>query len=52
MITAVDGTSVSSAERLRAIISSHKPGDTLTLTVKRSGETKTFKVTLGSRSAS
>ena len=52
VITAVDGTSVSSAERLRAIISSHKPGDTLTLTVKRSGETKTFKVTLGSRSAS
>jgi putative serine protease PepD len=52
VITAVGGTSVSSAERLRAIISSHKPGDTLTLTVKRSGETKTFKVTLGSRSAS
>ncbi len=52
VITAVDGTSVSSAARLRAIISSHAPGDTLTLTVKRSGETKTFKVTLGSRSTS
>ena len=49
MITAVDGTAVSSARALRAIIGAHSPGDTLTLTVKRSGETKTFKVTLGTR---
>jgi putative serine protease PepD len=49
VITAVNGTAVSSAERLRAIIGAHSPGDTLTLTVKRSGETKTFKVTLGTR---
>jgi putative serine protease PepD len=51
VITAVNGTSVSSPTRLRAIISAHSPGDTLTLTVRRSGETKTFKVTLGSRSS-
>jgi putative serine protease PepD len=50
LITAVDGTSVTTAERLRAIIASHKPGDTLTLTVHRSSATKTLQVTLGSRS--
>jgi len=50
VITAVNGTTVSSASRLRAIIAAHSPGDTLTLTVNRSGATKTFKVTLGSRS--
>jgi putative serine protease PepD len=50
VITAIDATQVTSAERLRAIIASHKPGDTLELTVRRSGESKTLKVTLGSRS--
>ena len=49
VITAVDGKAVSSATSLRAIIGAHSPGDSLTLTVKRSGETKTFKVTLGTR---
>ncbi len=51
VITAVNGTAVSSSLRLRAIIAAHSPGSTLTLTVKRSGATKTFKVTLGSRSS-
>jgi putative serine protease PepD len=51
VITAVNGTAVSSATRLRAIIDAHSPGDTLTLVVKRSGETKTFKVTLGTRTS-
>jgi putative serine protease PepD len=51
VITAVNGTTVDSASRLRAIISSHSPGDSLTLTVDRSGATKTFKVTLGSRTS-
>jgi putative serine protease PepD len=50
VITAVDGTTVSSAEKLRAIIAAHQPGDSLSLTVRRSGSTKTLKVTLGSRS--
>jgi putative serine protease PepD len=51
VITAVDGTTVASATRLRAIIDSRKPGDTVTLTVQRSGSTKTFKVTLGTRTS-
>ena len=31
VITAVDGTKVTTAEKLRAIIAAHKPGDSLTL---------------------
>ena len=50
VITAVDGDAVTSAERLRAVIASHAPGDKLTLTVRRSGATKTLTATLGSRS--
>jgi putative serine protease PepD len=49
VITAVDGTTVKSAEALRAIIDSHKPGDKITVTVTRGGSSKTFSVTLGSR---
>jgi putative serine protease PepD len=50
VITAVDGTTVTSAEQLRAIIDSHQPGDKLSLTVLRNGATKTLSATLGSRS--
>ena len=50
VITSVDGTIVTSAEQLRAIIDSHQPGDKLSLTVLRGGSTKTFSATLGSRS--
>jgi putative serine protease PepD len=51
VIVAVNGTAVSSATELRAIIGAHSPGQTLTLSVHRSGETKTLKVTLGSRTS-
>jgi putative serine protease PepD len=50
VITAVDGRTVTQAEQLRAIIAGHKPGDTLTLTIRRDGATKTVHATLGSRS--
>jgi len=50
LITAVDGTSTQTAASLRAAISAHKPGDHVTLTVVRSGQTKKVTVTLGSRS--
>jgi len=50
VITAVDGTGISSPQSLRAIIAAHKPGDTIALTVRRSGSTKTLSVRLGSRS--
>jgi putative serine protease PepD len=49
VITAVDGTKVVTAEKLRAIIAGHKPGDSVTLTFKRSGSTKTVTATLGSK---
>jgi putative serine protease PepD len=50
VITAVDGSAVATPTQLRAIIESHKPGDALTLTIRRAGGTKTVHVTLGSRS--
>ena len=49
VITAVDGTTVASAEKLRAIIAGHQPGDKLTLTVKRNGSTQDLTATLGSK---
>jgi putative serine protease PepD len=49
VITAVDGTNVATAEKLRAIIAGHKPGDSVTLTVRRGGSTQTLKATLGSK---
>jgi putative serine protease PepD len=50
VVTAVDGRTITDQSQLRAIISQHKPGDTLTLTVRRDGATRTVKATLGSRS--
>jgi putative serine protease PepD len=49
VITAVDGTNVATAEKLRAIIASHKPGDKVTLTLDRGGSSKTLTATLGSK---
>jgi putative serine protease PepD len=48
-VVAVDGTTVASAEKLRAIIAGHKPGDKVTLTVKRNGSTQDLTATLGSK---
>ncbi len=50
VITSANGTKVTTAEQLRAIIDSHQPGDKLSLTVLRSGSTKTLSATLGTRS--
>ncbi|MFL5955319.1 MAG: S1C family serine protease [Gaiellaceae bacterium] len=49
VITAVDGNAVTTAEKLRAVIAGHKPGDKLTVTITRGGSPKTVDVTLGSR---
>ena len=48
VITAVDGTNVATAEKLRALIAGHKPGDAVTLTIQRGGSPKTLTATLGS----
>ncbi len=50
VITAVNDAAVTSPEQLRTIVAAHKPGDVLTVEVRRSGQTKTLRVTLGSRS--
>jgi putative serine protease PepD len=49
VITAVDGKAITSSQQLRAVIAAHKPGDAITLTLRRDGSMKTLKVTLGSR---
>jgi S1-C subfamily serine protease len=48
VITAIDGTKVTSANQLIAQIRTKKPGDQISLTVVRGGNTQTVSVTLGS----
>lgn len=52
VLTAVDGKATTSASALRATIEGYKPGDKVTLTVRRNGATKSISVTLGTRPAS
>jgi S1-C subfamily serine protease len=47
VITKVDGQSLKDDSALAKIIHTHKPGDTLTLTVLRGSQELTMKVTLG-----
>lgn len=50
VLTAVDGSKLAGSIQLRALIDAHKPGDTITVTLRRGSATKTLTVTLGSRS--
>ncbi len=52
VITSIDGTAVTTADQLRAIIDSHQPGDTVTLSVTRGGQSRTVSATLGTRTTS
>jgi len=52
VITAVNGTSVASVNQFVATIANYAPGNTVTLTVNRGGETKSIKLTLGAQPAS
>ncbi|HEV8250598.1 MAG TPA: trypsin-like peptidase domain-containing protein [Gaiellaceae bacterium] len=52
VVTEVDGNSIESADDLRLAVENHKPGDSLHLTVKRDGDTKSITVELGTRPAS
>jgi putative serine protease PepD len=52
IITAVDGQHVTSVNQFVAAIANYAPGDTVTLTVNRSGSTKSIKLTLGAQPAS
>ena len=49
VVTAVDDQKVSSSDQLRELIDAHNPGDSVTLTVSRNGDTKSLKVVLGTR---
>jgi S1-C subfamily serine protease len=52
IITAVNGTPVASVNQFVAAIANYAPGDTVTLTINRGGQTMTVKLTLGSQPAS
>jgi S1-C subfamily serine protease len=51
VITAVDGTAVSSPADLARLVRSHQPGDQVTITYSRSGASTDAPVQLGDRSA-
>ena len=52
IITAVNGTKVTSMAQLATIIAARKPGDVVTLTIVRDSEIKSLKVTLAARPSS
>jgi S1-C subfamily serine protease len=52
VISAVDGENVEGADALRRVIDSHRPGDTVLLTVVRNGDSRTVEVKLGERPSS
>jgi putative serine protease PepD len=49
LVTAVDGVKIADATELIVKVRSHAPGDTLTLTVTRNGQTSDVSVTLGGK---
>jgi S1-C subfamily serine protease len=51
VIQAIDGKTIAGADELAAVITQHKPGDTVTLTVLRGSSTKEIKATLATRPA-
>lgn len=50
LITAIDGTAITLDSSLIAVVDSYAPGDTVQLTVDRSGEILEIALTLGTRS--
>jgi putative serine protease PepD len=48
-ITAINGTPIASTDQFIATIDHYKPGQSVTMTVTRSGQSKQFKVTLANR---
>jgi S1-C subfamily serine protease len=52
IITEIDGRKITSMDQVVNLVNAAKPGDTLDITVRRGGETRTFTVTLGDRPSS
>jgi putative serine protease PepD len=51
VVTAIDGTKIEGSNDLVAAIATHKPGETVQVTVRRNGQTETKSVTLGTQPA-
>jgi len=49
VIVALDGKEISSSAELQSAVDARRPGDTVSVTVVRSGERRTVEVTLGTR---
>jgi S1-C subfamily serine protease len=52
IITEIDGHRITSMDQVVNLVNAAKPGDTIDVTVRRGGETRTFTVTLGDRPSS
>ncbi len=52
LITAINGKTISSTDGFIATVDGYSPGDTITLTVNRGGQTKTLHLTLAARPTS
>jgi putative serine protease PepD len=51
VVTAAAGTKINSGSELRAVINAHRPGDTISVTYTRGGQSHTVKVKLTARPA-
>ena len=51
VVTSAGGTKINSASELRAVINAHRPGDTISVSYTRGGESHTVKVKLAARPA-
>jgi S1-C subfamily serine protease len=49
VVTALDGNDITSAEELQSVIDASKPGDTVSITFVRDGDSRTVRVQLASR---
>jgi serine protease Do len=49
VVTAIDGTKLTSMEQLAGVINAHKPGDVVALTIVSGSSTKNLRVTLAQR---
>jgi putative serine protease PepD len=49
VVTAINGKAITSTEQFIATVDTYSPGQTITLTVKRDGQTHNVKLTLGTR---
>ena len=51
VVTAIDGKAITSTQQFIETVDSYSPGQTITLTVKSGGSSRTVKLTLGTRPA-